>query len=108
MLNVQSLPGWASLSPRFATPQWAWPRLAALGAIASSLGHFVAAFSVLRWNLAADGAVTCVHAPTGSAVTLRADGNIDFAPARNLYLKPKGLTLLSADCQAVDERADAE
>ena len=108
MLNVQSPPVWVPLSPRFTNMVWTWPRLAALGAIAGSFVHFVRAFSVLRWSLAADGAVTCVHAPTGSAVTLRADGNIDFAPARNLYLKPKGYTLLSADCQAVDEQADAE
>jgi hypothetical protein len=103
-LTRYSLSSWAGAGrcwqAVFAVSGW----LGQAWAIAGSVYQFMAAFSVLRWQLEADGAVTCVHAPTGSAVTLRADGNIDFAPARHLFLKPKGYTLLSADCEALDSQ----
>ncbi len=47
----------------------------------------------MTYELAEDGAVTITHTKTGSAVTYRADGNIDTRAARYNWQRGRRLLL---------------
>lgn len=65
--------------------------------ILKSFYHFCKSLKYLRYLTAEDGSVTVTHSISGSSVTYRADGNIDFDVARNMKIGTHNKLLLNCN-----------